>query len=67
MRPFLYGLAGLMISLILIRLLSTSYYDVIHIILPSIIICGCTGAIVSAIKSEKEKTTTKENTNETIE
>lgn len=61
MRGFFYGVVGLFVTLILVELLSDSHYDSMNIIIPSIIMCGCTGAIVSAIKSEKENTIRKDD------
>lgn len=61
MRVFFYGLVGLVMTLILGELLSNYYYDSRNIVILSVIMCGCTGAIVSAIKSEKENTEGKDD------
>lgn len=61
MRGFFYGLTGLVVSLILFK------YEVENIVILSTIICGCTGAIVSAMESEKENILTEDNNTEKIE
>lgn len=67
MRTFLYSLTGLIISSVLFYALSQSLGEELYVIILSTIVCGCTGAIVSAIKSEKDTIITKESIDKTTE
>ena len=69
MRAFFYGLIGIFVTLILSELLNNSSNYIIYnqIIIQSVIICGCTGAIVSAIKSKEENIETKDDNYKTKE
>lgn len=60
MRTFLYGLVGLILSIFLFYL-TERFGEYSKIIILSTILCGCTGAIVSAIRTEKQNVT-EENT-----